>query len=283
MAKCPKCKNKLRLVDWRQTCPNCGINLIYYGFEERFYNDAKRSELGFAKLRVFTYPLRASFIGNKFAIARIVFTFLPIAALLIPFGNLIATLPSFTDSAVTASFNINALDVYELFMGSLSGSLNALVSSKILGDAFVYFSYAIYAFIACVFFAALTLIFEIFSFLRGGSTRIIISSVLGIIATIVCIVYTNIFFDRLTTLGMAEIFSVKSGFGGYVLIFTFVLLIIINIIIKKKGIRFYYRNGDRELAQIAKKVKTGTLKLSELEQPIYNNPEKLEEDEAFLR
>ena len=34
MAKCPKCGRKLTLFDWKPNCPECGVNLVYYGMEE---------------------------------------------------------------------------------------------------------------------------------------------------------------------------------------------------------------------------------------------------------
>ena len=34
-ATCPKCGGKLRLIDWRPNCPHCGVNMIYYGLEDR--------------------------------------------------------------------------------------------------------------------------------------------------------------------------------------------------------------------------------------------------------
>lgn len=40
MANCPKCGAHLKVSDWRPTCPHCGINLIYYGMEERLLEDA---------------------------------------------------------------------------------------------------------------------------------------------------------------------------------------------------------------------------------------------------
>ena len=44
MANCPKCGAHLKLTDWRPTCPHCGINLIYYGMEERLLEDADKAE-----------------------------------------------------------------------------------------------------------------------------------------------------------------------------------------------------------------------------------------------
>ena len=40
MAKCPKCGRKLTLFDWKPNCPDCGVNLVYYGMEERLLAEA---------------------------------------------------------------------------------------------------------------------------------------------------------------------------------------------------------------------------------------------------
>ena len=34
MAYCPKCNYKLRIRDYKPECPQCGVNILYYGMEE---------------------------------------------------------------------------------------------------------------------------------------------------------------------------------------------------------------------------------------------------------
>ena len=32
---CPKCNYKFKPTDWRPECPQCGVNVLYYGVEDR--------------------------------------------------------------------------------------------------------------------------------------------------------------------------------------------------------------------------------------------------------
>ena len=87
MANCPKCGARLKLTDWRPTCPHCGINLIYYGMEERLLEDADKAESEHAVFQKKLDRLKASFIGSPLTIIRIVLSLLPIGALMLPLAN----------------------------------------------------------------------------------------------------------------------------------------------------------------------------------------------------
>ena len=80
MAKCPKCGRKLTLFDWKPNCPECGINLVYYGLEDKLLDEADAAEAEHAKLQKKIDRLKAAFIGSKLTIARIFLSLLPIAA-----------------------------------------------------------------------------------------------------------------------------------------------------------------------------------------------------------
>jgi len=61
MAKCPKCGRKLTLFDWKPNCPNCGVNLVYYGMEERLLDEADKAEAEHARLQKRIDRLKAAF------------------------------------------------------------------------------------------------------------------------------------------------------------------------------------------------------------------------------
>lgn len=42
--RCPKCNEKLSPLYMKQTCPKCGVNLMYYKLDERLEADAKQAE-----------------------------------------------------------------------------------------------------------------------------------------------------------------------------------------------------------------------------------------------
>ena len=43
-SKCPKCGGKIKATYMKQTCPHCGVNLLYYKLDEQLEADAARAE-----------------------------------------------------------------------------------------------------------------------------------------------------------------------------------------------------------------------------------------------
>ena len=49
MAKCPKCNRKLHIWNVKAECPDCGVNIANYDWENRLEQDAIEAEIAFAK------------------------------------------------------------------------------------------------------------------------------------------------------------------------------------------------------------------------------------------
>ena len=84
MANCPKCGRKLKLTDWRQHCPECGANIVVYDLQERLMQEADVAEVQYYHFQKKIDRVKASFIGTKPAVARIVTSLLPIGPLFLP-------------------------------------------------------------------------------------------------------------------------------------------------------------------------------------------------------
>lgn len=84
MANCPKCGEHLRLIDWKQHCPHCGANIVIYDLQERLMQDADVAEVQFYHFQKKIDNLKASFVGTKLSIVRIVTSILPLVAVLLP-------------------------------------------------------------------------------------------------------------------------------------------------------------------------------------------------------
>ncbi len=85
MANCPKCKKHLRLIDWKQHCPHCGANIVLYDIQERLMQDADKAELQYYHSHKKMVRMKASFVGTKLAVARLVMFLVPILAIVVPF------------------------------------------------------------------------------------------------------------------------------------------------------------------------------------------------------
>ena len=114
-ATCPKCGGKLRLIDWKPNCPHCGVNMVYYGMEERLLLDADKAEAEHARFQPKIDRLKAAFVGSPLAIVRIVCSLLPIAGLFLP-------LAKFAFQAPYAAFDgsINMISIVNLLSGRMN-------------------------------------------------------------------------------------------------------------------------------------------------------------------
>ncbi len=84
MANCPKCGVHLKMTDWRQHCPKCGANIVVYDLQERLMQQADIAEVQHYHFQKKIDRLKASFIGSKLAVIRIITSFVPVFALLLP-------------------------------------------------------------------------------------------------------------------------------------------------------------------------------------------------------
>lgn len=82
--KCPKCGAKLSPFYLKPNCPNCDVNIVQYGFDERLESDKIRAEKEWEQFDNFLNGLKKSSISSPIAIVRLISFFLPIVALLIP-------------------------------------------------------------------------------------------------------------------------------------------------------------------------------------------------------
>ncbi len=84
MANCPKCNAHLKMTDWRQHCPHCGANIVVYDLQERLMQQADVAEVQHYHFQKKIDRLKASFVGTKLAVVRIITSFVPIFALILP-------------------------------------------------------------------------------------------------------------------------------------------------------------------------------------------------------
>ena len=132
MANCPKCGARLKLTDWRPTCPHCGINLIYYGMEERLLEDADKAESEHAVFQKKLDRLKASFIGSPLTIIRIVLSLLPIGALMLPLANV-----SFWGPFFEKKVSVNAITIYNAVSALDFDALFNYIGSSFFGNTFL--------------------------------------------------------------------------------------------------------------------------------------------------
>ncbi|NLP47869.1 MAG: hypothetical protein GX345_02880 [Clostridiales bacterium] len=274
MANCPKCDYKLRLIDWRPECPKCGVNVLYYSFEEEFYKDAKIAELDRAKVRVTWMRAKASYVGNKLSIAKLALCLLPLLSLFLTQGSIGLHFP-----LALKETPLNLLGLLSFFT---DGSYQHL---KTMADSEVFLSFAdgakliLLLFATVVLFALLLVVFQILAFInyKKMSMLAFIASALGFLTQFF------LFFKAwaISAASAGEIFIVAFKPWGLISAFSFLLLLILNIWAWRRGLCVEYVEGDLYRLEVAKKLKRGEIKLDDLPQPIYEAEEKAASGDAI--
>lgn len=101
---CPNCGAKLKWYDFRAECKKCGANIPNYNWEKRLEDDADQAETAFAKLHYRLSNFKSGTVGNPFRIIRLIFTLLPLVALVVPLVKLDFNFPFYGKTGQTVSF-----------------------------------------------------------------------------------------------------------------------------------------------------------------------------------
>jgi len=165
MAKCPACGRRLHFTDWKQFCPGCNVNLVYYEANERLLDESEKAEIEHARFQPKVDRGKAAFFGSPLAIAKIVFFFLPIGALFLP----LITLAEEKISVINIYQYITQTDVGGIFSSAFSGDGAML--------ALVLLLYAVVMLIVNVFLTFISLG-------RLGKARNIVAEILPLCAVV---------------------------------------------------------------------------------------------------
>ena len=264
MAVCPKCGKKLKITDISQYCPSCGVNMRFYGFEERFFNEAKHAELAFAGWHVRFRHLKAAFIGSKLTKARLIVMLLPVLSLLVPAANVTMNLPYRSDDV-----SLGLMGLVNVFSGDVFNYINSMTGAALSGGLFSAYKTALFCEAGVAVFAVLAFLLSLLCFISVKNMQKItsIASFLGILMC--CITAWSLFsMKNIVASSSTDIFIFKIGFGLIITAIMFAVVAAVNLLIVKKGIPIEYEEGDLERVEIAKKVKAGVLNIDDLPQPV---------------
>lgn len=235
MANCPKCGAHLKVTDWRPECPHCGVNLIYYGMEERLLEDADKAESEHAVFQKKIDRLKAVFISSPMVIVRLVLSILPIAALMLPLANV-----SFWGPFFEKKVAVNAITIYETVSALDFDALFKYIGSDFFGNTFLYYFLSLLTILLCAVFIILSLVMIAISCSKKGSRRNIVFNCITIALAVASAVFFTLFSQNIVKF-FPDVFTGSVGFGAYVFVATLVALLVINIVIAHKGIDVKYK------------------------------------------
>ncbi|MEE1138018.1 MAG: hypothetical protein U0M02_06030 [Acutalibacteraceae bacterium] len=164
MARCPKCNRKLHIWNVKAECPDCGVNIANYDWENRLEQDSIEAEAAFAKLHETMRKFKYSFVGTKLRIARIPISVLPLFTFLLPLGTLAVSIPfcdeKITINAITLVMNIMNFDILGIFKAP---------ASDIIGDTALMFMLSILFVVLSALSLLVSLVFLMLNFRKFNS------------------------------------------------------------------------------------------------------------------
>lgn len=228
-AKCPQCGRELRIWNIRAECPSCGTNIPNHKWEERLESDADTAEHAFAKLHYKIANFKSAVAGSKLRIARLVLTFAPLIALVLPLYDFKLTLPFYSgEKSITfLSFVLDYLLKTDL------GSVIKLLGGEVLGTA------TLMVVIACVLML-LAVVFGVLNFfvllISGINLKYKLNVALNVLSAF-CWAAAAVFFIQFTNacteLGGGIITEGSLGFGFIVGVVLFLVNLTLNVIVGK--------------------------------------------------
>ena len=236
MAKCPKCGRKLTLFDWKPNCPGCGVNLVYYGMEERLLDEADAAEAEHAKLQKRIDRLKASFVGSKLTIVRIILSILPIATLLLPLCSVTYSGP-FIEQTTT---NVGLIELINIVSSLDIDALLTMVGSGIVGTSFIGYAGALVCLLLSVVLIIVSLLMLMLACSPKGNPRNITLNIITIALAVASPVFFSIFASNISAV-FPDFISANISFGIFVYIAALALLLAINIVIAVKGVEVKYK------------------------------------------
>lgn len=205
--------------------------------------DADKAEVQYYYFQKKLDRLKSSFVGSKLAIARIVTSILPIAALFLPIVKC-----NFTAPLPEKSGNLNVLDIYEMFedidFGAVLGGIT---------DGNIAFGVSVVLFLLSVILILVHLVLLTLACSPKGKAR---SYILNI-----AMLSSSVISALCFALSPAGSFASGTlGVGTYLYIALFILNFVIEIIIYKKGIEIHHKQcyvGGIPIEEYFKMVEDG--------------------------
>lgn len=236
---CPKCNYKLKITDWRPECPKCGVNVMYYGIEDRLREEADRAEYNHAKSQPKYDRLKFSLIGHPLSIVRLVLGLLPIVATLLPMGTVNYVLPYLEKHA---SVNLISIVTFIIDNGFDVDLLLKLLGSGLVGTGMIYWAVSLVCLVLMVVLTLVGFFLLTLSAAKKGIVRNITIPAIGIVLATVSFVCYNLMISELTT-ALPGIFTGSVNPAAYIVaVLIFVVMIAVNVIYKKKNIQVKYKD-----------------------------------------
>ena len=237
MANCPKCNAKLKITDWRPECPKCGVNMVYYGMEESLLKDAEKAEAEHARFQKGLDRFKASSIGGKRQIARLILAVIPVAGLFLPLANLALSEAPYM---AAKSISVNILTVIDFFMNYFDvNGLLGVIGSSVVGTPFILFAASIICLVLSVVMGILNFARCFCSSKAKSCKKNVVVSVISVLMLVASCVTFSLFASGINAV-FPSMISGGIGFGIFVTMALHIPVIAVNLSCAKKPIVVKY-------------------------------------------
>lgn len=215
MADCPKCKQHLKLSDWKQNCPYCGANIVVYDLQERLMKEADAAEVQYYHFQQKVDRLKASFVGSKIAIVRIFTSLIPIFFLLLPIVKITLSAPFEPFSG-----NLGLIDLYNMFDKLNVNVFLDLIKNADTKPAGILFTASIVLLLLSVVIMLVHFLFNMLSCSPKGKVRNFTVDIIYLVASVSAAVCFLLIPEN-------SVVSGSLGIGAYL----YIALVIVNFVV----------------------------------------------------
>ncbi len=244
MARCPKCDRKLHIWNVKAECPDCGVNIANYDWENRLEQDAIEAEIAFAKLHETLKRFKYSFVGTKLRIARIPISVLPLFSFLLPLGTLSVSIPFFEDTfslnAITIVMNILNFDILGIFKAP---------SSEIIGEAALMFMLSLLFVVLSALSLLVSLVFLLLNFKKFNSLGLCITNFVASMMMFASAFCFNTLSGMMAASTFADAVSCAPSWGIFVSGMLFLASSITNFIVSRQKVILPEEDTKEEAAE----------------------------------
>ncbi len=221
MTNCPKCGRKLHIYNWRQECPDCHVNIVYYKSNDRLLEETEKAEIEHAKSQPGIDRAKAAFFGSPPAIIRIFISLLPIAGLFLPLCSL---------SGVNGAKSVNVINVVNFISGA--EDIGSVFGNGAFGASIIGLTLSAVMIIVCLALTPLSLS-------EHGKERNIILNCVMIVSAAVSMVCFLICAADISAV-LPGYSSAKLSVGSFVYIGLMLIIPVYNLMLDKRGLAVKY-------------------------------------------
>lgn len=237
---CPNCGRKLHIYNIKAECPDCGVSIPNFNWEERLEEDSEKADKKFESFYKSLNRIAYSIWGTKLRIARIVMSFLPAIGFILPWAYIksdaqgigIDMIGIFTDGK-------SLIDVLSSFFGNMNLYFTNMAYEGYSGPV-TYTMLSVLFFLLSAVFIVIAFFLIIFTFKHSKTKAMVVFDALSIVSAIVSVVLFKVgisgdFANQGFNFGDIPIYNLSGGvtWGFFIALVLLIVAAVFNALVAK--------------------------------------------------